>query len=147
MPNVWSLGIVITVALAGTRVASGAHVESPAAELERLEQEIGRAWVASDRASLDHILMDDWTVIDIAGRIRTKKEILEEMFGPDGSRIEKMDIDDVHVRLMGDVAVVTGRTLAVGRDGTTMRLRFTDVAVLRDGSWRVAASQGTPILK
>jgi uncharacterized protein (TIGR02246 family) len=125
-------------------LVAGAAPQAAVEELERLEQQIGRAWVESDREALARILTDDWTVIDVAGRVRTKAEILDEMFGPDGSSIAQMTVDDVRVRLLGDVAVVTGRTLAVGKDGTTMRLRFTDVAVRRDGTWRVVASQGTP---
>ncbi len=137
----WSVAALLT---------SAAWVGPPSSEveeLEALEQQIARAWVDGDRDRLVRVLADDWTVIDISGRVRTKSAILDEMFGTQGSVIATMNVDDVHVRLLGDVGVVTGRTLAVGKDGTTMRLRFTDVAVRGDGGWRIVASQGTPIVE
>ncbi len=56
-----------------------------------------------------------------------------------------MTIDEVNVRLLGNVAVVTGRTVAAGSDGTTVALRFTDVIAKRGGKWQIVASQGTRI--
>ena len=90
-------------------------------------------------------MASDWAVIDIQGRVRTKAEVLEEMFATQDPGIEAMTIDDVMVRMVGEIGVVTGRTVATGSDGSTVRLRFTDVFVRRDGRWQVVASQGTPI--
>lgn len=113
--------------------------------LKALEQRIARAWTEADRDTLDEILTDDWKVIDVAGRLRTKADVLGDMFGPNAPRIQDVSVDEIAVRLLSDVAVVTGRTVFVVADGTAVTLRFTDVAILRDQRWRVVASQGTPV--
>jgi len=68
----------------------------------------------------------------------------------DGPRppMTKAEIDVDRVRLLGDVAIVTGQSLAAGLvDGrdVTVRQRYTDIYVRRDGRWRIVASQGTEI--
>jgi ketosteroid isomerase-like protein len=57
-----------------------------------------------------------------------------------------MTVDDVHVRVFGELAVATGRTRATGSyrgDAAAVELRFTDVFVHRKGAWRIVVSQGT----
>lgn len=129
--------------------ASGSEALSQTAEdeLRELEQELARAWVGGDRAAIDAIIADDWSVIDISGRVRTKGEVFDDMFGPLGPRITEMIVDDIRVRLFEGWAIVTGRTSATGNDELTVRLRFTDIAVRRDNRWQFVASQGTRILE
>jgi len=100
-----------------------------------------------DRAFVDDLLADDWTSTDYQGRLWTKTNVLA-MFGPRGPTFTRMDIDVDKVRLLGDVAVVTGRSLSVGRVGdrdVNVAQRYTDVYVRRDGRWRVVASRGTQV--
>jgi ketosteroid isomerase-like protein len=69
-------------------------------------------------------------------------------FGSGDRRIEAGSVDDLNVRVFGDVAVVTGRSiLARSYQGkrASVTQRFTDVFVRRDGRWRAVASQGTQI--
>jgi len=54
-------------------------------------------------------------------------------------------VDEVAVRVYGDTAVVTGRTIAAISDELTIRLRFTDVFVHRDERWLAVASHATRI--
>jgi ketosteroid isomerase-like protein len=59
-----------------------------------------------------------------------------------------MEIDVDKVRLVGDVAIVTGRSVSEGRIGgrdLSITQRYTDVYVRRDGRWRIVASQGTQV--
>jgi ketosteroid isomerase-like protein len=117
-------------------------------QLNELQQRLIRAWVESDRETVNAILADDWTVIDPAGRVLTKAQVLEEGFESGTRKIESGTIDEVRVRLLGEVAVVTGRTQAVGSyQGNTVavKLRFTDVCVKRGEGWQVVASQATLI--
>ena len=118
------------------------------AELNQIEQRLAGAWVKNDRQAIEGILASDWTVIDITGRPMTKLEVLSEAFDSGDRRVDSMMVDDVRVRMLGEVAVVTGRTTAEGSyrgAGVRVVLRFTDVFVKRDGSWQVIASQGTPV--
>ena len=116
-------------------------------EFEQIEHRLTEAWLHSDRAFIDGLLTDDWTVIDYQGHVRTKPDVLA-MVGPGGPTFTKNVIDDVRVRLLGDVAIVTGRSEASGhiqdRDVTVIQ-RFTDIFVKRGGRWQVTASHGTQI--
>lgn len=117
-------------------------------ELNELQQRLIRAWVELDRETIDAILSDDWTVIDPAGRVLTKAQVIAEGFESGTRKIESGAIDEVKVRLFNDVAVVTGRTIAQGSyEGTSVsvNLRFTDVCVKRGNGWQVVASQATLI--
>lgn len=115
------------------------------AALQALEQQLARAWVDGDRATIHGLLSPDWTVTDVTGCVRTKADVLSEMFAVSDRPIAAMTIDDVHVRLFGDLGIVTGRTHAVGSDGSAATLRFTDVAVQRGGRWSIVTSHGTLI--
>jgi hypothetical protein len=93
-----------------------------------------------DRAFVDDLLADDWTSTDYQGRIWTKANMLA-LFGANGPTFTKAEIDVDRVRLLGDVAVVTGRSVSAGRfEGRDM-----DIYVRHDGRWRVVASQGTQV--
>jgi hypothetical protein len=139
----FSLALSVAFIIAG--VAAGA-TQGIDVELTRIEQRLARAWIAADRATIDAILADDWTTTDIQGRLRTKDDVMAGMLGGGARPIAAMAIDDVHVRPLGAVAVVTGRTTVRATGSTTdIVLRFTDVFVQRDGRWQVVASQGTRI--
>lgn len=117
-------------------------------QLNELQQRLIRAWVEHDRETVNAILADDWTVIDPTGRVLTKAQVLEEGFESGTRKIESGTIDEVKVRLLGEVAVVTGRTIATGSyQGTSVsvKLRFTDVCVKRGDDWQVVSSQATLI--
>jgi ketosteroid isomerase-like protein len=130
----------------GQAWSSPAAVQVSNVDFARIEQELARAWVEGDRATIDRIVADDWTTTDIAGRLRTRAEVMADMFRSGTKPIAAMTIDDVRVRMLGDVAVVTGRTTARATGSQTdIFLRFTDVFTLRDGRWQIVASQGTRI--
>jgi ketosteroid isomerase-like protein len=62
--------------------------------------------------------------------------------------IEPYKVEDFDVRIYGDVALLTGRTRMTGSyDGKpfTSHYRYTDVYVRRDGQWKVASVQITPV--
>jgi ketosteroid isomerase-like protein len=118
------------------------------ATLIDIEQQLTKLIIAGDRAGYSAFLADDWSVINTDGNIVTKEQVLREMFVTGERQIDAITIDDVKVRPLGDVAVVTGRTIASGklRGATvTATLRFTDVFARRDGRWQIVASQGTRV--
>ncbi len=112
-----------------------------------IERSLASAYMRGDRAFVDDLLTDDWSSTDYEGRLWTKSNVLA-LFGPGGPTFTKMELDVDKVRLLGDVAVVTGRSLSAGRVGdhdVSIVQRYTDVYVRRDGRWRVVASQGTQV--
>ncbi len=141
-----SLRLVALVVSMTVGMTAAAQVTDAGAELRALEHRLAEAWVDGDRAWIEGLIADDWSVIDILGNRRTKVDVIGEMFANGDPPIAAMAFDEISVRLFGDLAVVTGRNVATGTDGTTFRLRFTDVFERRDGRWQVVASQGTPIV-
>jgi ketosteroid isomerase-like protein len=115
-------------------------------QLSRIEERLIAAWVAGEPSFHKAVLADDWSVIDGAGRVLTKAEVLEESFGEADRQITLGQIDDLKVRSFGTWAVVTGRTHVAGQyqdEPFDVTLRFTDVFALREGNWQVVASQAT----
>jgi uncharacterized protein (TIGR02246 family) len=129
-------------------LASGAQAPADDTALFRdLQQRLAAAYLRGDRAFVDGLLADDWTSTDYRGRPWTKADALA-MFNGARPPMTRSEIDVDRVRLLGDVAVVTGRSVAEGVvDGRTVSVtqRYTDVYVKRDGRWRVIASQGTQV--
>ena len=116
--------------------------------IEDIEQRLAKAWVDRDRAAIDNILAAEWSVTDGSGQVLTKQQVMQEIFGSTERRVDRMVVDDVKVRVYGDVAVVTGRTQATGSyrgASASVVLRFTDVFVRRDGSWQAVASHGSTV--
>ena len=114
--------------------------------LRNIEERLAAAWVAGDRSFIEQVLADDWSVIDITGRILKKVNVLEEAFSAGDRQIVSMRIDEITVRPFGNWAVVTGRTQAAGQyrgEVAEVTLRFTDVFAYRDGDWKVVASHAT----
>lgn len=124
---------------------NGDSTTAVAAELRDIENQLVAAWVAGDSSVHERVLAEDWTVIDAQGRIRSKDQVLEEMFRP-GERDISGRIDEVKVRPYGDWAIVTGKTRVEGRyedNDIKVTLRFMDVFRRTEGKWQVVASQAT----
>ena len=141
--------LIVVLLLTGTVCALSQSVNrantKDIIELKEIQQRLIKAWVSRDRATIDALLNDDWRVTDPAGQVLTKAQVMKELDSGD-RKLESGSIDDVDVRLYGNVAVVTGRTEATGSyqgNKATVRLRFTDVFVKRKGTWRAVASQAT----
>ena len=65
------------------------------------------------------------------------------------SRLSTYKLEEINVRIYGDVAVVTGRNSATGKvldRPAKAQTRFTDVFIKRDGRWQCVHSQTTPIV-
>jgi hypothetical protein len=117
-----------------------------AEHLRDIENRLAVAWVEGDRSYIEEVLADDWSVIDLAGNILTKSQVLEEAFASTDRKIVSMQIDDLSVRSFEGWAIVRGRTHAVGEYkgvAAEVTLRFTDVFAHRAGNWQVVASQAT----
>jgi ketosteroid isomerase-like protein len=130
--------------LVGVAVASTGRAQTPDVDFAHIEQRLARAWVDGDRATIDRLIADDWTTTAITGQLLTRAEVMASMFGSGPKPIAAMTIDEVRVRPLGNVAIVTGRTTARATGSETdIVLRFTDVFTRRDGRWQIVASHGT----
>ena len=89
------------------------------------------------------------TVVWPDGSIVNKKEDLKNMTGDIG--FTEFKIDDLHVRLYGDIGIVVGQGTINAHEGKQNLLGgesvWTDTFVRQHGACEVVASQVTPILK
>ena len=116
-------------------------------QLTEIEHQLAAGFASGDPSTHERVLDDDWTVIDPGANILTKQIVLDTSFSAERN-FSTAEIDDIHIRDLGDFAIVTGRTTIIGTLGgheIDFRLRFTDVFAKSDGEWKCLASQGTMI--
>jgi len=122
------------------------RIADAAEEVKRRERELVAAIGAGDLAAYDRLVADDYVALRAAGD-QTKAQVLE------GYRAGKLayrglDITDVDVRVLGDTAVVSARTLGrrveEGRESEN-RVRYLRIWAKRGGSWRAVLQMAAPL--
>ncbi|MCY1076301.1 nuclear transport factor 2 family protein [Archangium lansingense] len=96
----------------------------------------------SDAAALERILLDDYTLTNSKGQISTKADDIAEAKKVD-PQYELLENRDMKVRIHGNTAVVTGRTVVKGLSGGkafSANFQFTDTLIKVQGKWRPLAS-------
>ena len=106
-------------------------------------------------------LNDDYIASVQNGDVRRFSEILAEDFlcsNPDGTLVDKarfleqtarpvtisgLAIEDVRIRVLGDVAIIHARTRYTLADGTAREGRYTDVWARREGRWLAVSAHVT----
>jgi ketosteroid isomerase-like protein len=116
------------------------------AELIRLEREYARALMEKDRDFLMRFYAPDWRGGNWMG-FWSKSTMLKSVLNA-RYVVKSMEVRDLKVRIMGDVAIVQGVdeevTSVDGRD-TSGKWAFTDVFERRDGVWVAVASHTSEI--
>ena len=131
---------------AASTVFAGEGVEQ---EIQRLDAELLAAMASHDVATVDRMLLDEFVLITSGGRVHGKKEILAEVGSP-AVAFEANASREIHVRVRGDTAVLTGVLYQKGvQDGQAFdaTVRYTDTWVRIGGEWRQLsghASRYTP---
>ena len=115
-------------------------------DLQTLEQ-LNRDYISSVQSSdvrrFDEILAEDFLCSNPDGSLVDKPAFLRQI-----ERIGKfrsMDLDDVRIRIVGDVAVIHAATRFVLADGKTGRGRYTDGWAKRGGQWTAVFAHVTRI--
>ena len=76
-------------------------------------QKFGDAWAEGDLATLDQLLSPTYTHTDLFGTLHDRASWLEYVSKRVGRRT-KIEFDDVRVRIVADVAIVTGINTLTG---------------------------------
>jgi len=144
-------GIVLGVAALGLlagcvyvkRGPSGGDAET----LMALERTWADAVMTHDAAPLEGVLADDFTQTSETGEVRGREETIARA-ASSAAVFSSGGLEDMRVRLYGDVAVLTGRFRAEGRSGDepfTVDVRWTDTFIRRDGRWLCVASHSSSV--
>ncbi len=94
-----------------------------------------------DVGRFDEILAEDFLCSNPDGSLVDKQQFLEQTARP--VTISDLSVQDVRVRILGDVAIVHARTSFTTATGEQRRGRYTDVWVRRDGTWLAVSAHVT----
>jgi ketosteroid isomerase-like protein len=134
------------LALAQPKKTAG---EDVAATLKALSEKWVQSQLKGDAVGLGSVLADTLTAVSNTGEVRTKAETLARL--KSGTlKFTSATVDDMHVTVYGDFAVVVGRWAGKGTDqgkAFDASERFTDTWTRQNGQWRCVASQGTLLQK
>jgi uncharacterized protein (TIGR02246 family) len=129
-------GLMIT-----TVSAAASHGET---EVRALEQQQVHAAVAGDAATLKRIFTDDYQMVNPAGQITTREQLLALLTGATHPYRSATYTTDV-VRKLGNVIVTIGREDVVPNQGPqagqVVHRRVTQVWVRDKGTWRLSVRQ------
>ncbi len=109
-----------------------------------LEDEWRIAQHKNDPAALLALLAPDVTFIGTSGSLRDRADYIASRSTSSIPRSSTYDYSELRVRVIGSVAIVTGREATTG-EGTAFQGRFTHVWAQRQGLWQLAAIQRTDI--
>ena len=135
------------VSSSGPVLASAAAVATTAAQIEQLERDRQQAFVQGDISRLDRETADDYTTINSSGRISTKPQMMANLRAG-RTKVESVALNDLHARVHGDTAILTGRYEDVHvTDGVRSEAHalFTRVFVKTNGRWQAVAYQQTAL--
>ena len=150
MPIVLILSVIAYTHYAAAQTSSDASAKGQASverEIKSLEEASNQAVLHGDVTALDRMTSDDYTFITLKGELRTKGDILKG-FASGSFHYESREISDLNVRVYGDMAVVTGRSVQKGMENGkdySGDYRFTRVYVKEKGRWLTVALQTTLI--
>jgi ketosteroid isomerase-like protein len=109
--------------------------------LMQLNQEYVEAFMNADVEWYQTHLTEDFEVIESDGSTLNKMEFLTNTAkGPD---VIEYKLQDVKVRIFGDVALVRATGLWTGRNGFQGMSRYTDVYVRTEKGWKATSAQIT----
>ena len=95
----------------------------------------------SDVKRFEEILADDFLCSLPDGSLIDRARFLERTAKP--PTIGELQVHDVNVRILGEVAIVHARTTFTRSDGTPGLGRFTDVWARRNGRWVAVSAHVT----
>jgi uncharacterized protein (TIGR02246 family) len=155
--------IATAVLAAGVCAGAGAAGQPPAPAASRSTESPGardirqlwdaehtwlRALETADAALLGGLVDSEFSFIGPDGELEDRETYLAgyRQLAERHIQVQKIDLQDVRFRLLGDTAVVTGRVQAKLKMGGTPiveDVRFTRVYQRRGERWRMVAGQGT----
>ena len=117
-------------------VANGAEVP---ADLAKAVKDYDEAQVHGNKAELQRLVADDYTLVNSTGRIQNKAQLIADYTTP-GYKIEPFEILEPVEKVWSDGAVMGGVVDLRGIDGGkpfAVTLRFADIWAKRNGKWQV----------
>jgi ketosteroid isomerase-like protein len=125
--------------IAALLLASVANAAEFPADLAKAVKDYDEAQIHGDKAGLQRLVADDYTLVNSSGRIQNKAELIADYTAP-GYKIEPFEILEPVEKVWSDGAVMGGVVDLRGTDGGkpfAVKLRFADIWAKRNGKWQV----------
>ncbi|GAC1365369.1 MAG: hypothetical protein NVSMB3_13940 [Acidobacteriaceae bacterium] len=117
-------------------------------EVELLEEQWRTAQLAGDVATMDKLLSDDYVGISMTGQVNTKAQQLSRIRSH-AFVITRIDLGEMKVKLVGQVAIVTVRAFVEGTsEGVPMNGDFRYTRIYQHsptGGWKITNFEATRI--
>jgi len=118
-----------------------AELNSELDALLALNRDYIRSVQTSDVRRFEEILAEDFLCSNPDGSLVNREGFLKQTASP--VRISGLEAHDVDIRIMGDFAIIHGRTTYAAPDGRPGFGRYTDVWARRNGHWLAVAAHVT----
>lgn len=109
------------------------------ADLKKAVHDYDEAQIKGNRAELQRLLADDYTLLNSGGKIQNKAELIADYTAP-GFKLEPFVVEQPIEKVWSDGAVMGGIATLKGVDGGkpfSVTLRFSDIWAKRKGVWQV----------
>jgi hypothetical protein len=134
MKNTSRVALLIAILASQTIPAA----ELPA-DLAKAVRDYDQAQIKGNRAELERLLADDYTLLNSGGKTETKAQFIAESTAP-GFKLEPFAVEDAIEKVWDKGAVMGGVVTLRGTDEGkpfAARLRFADIWAKRQGKWQV----------
>jgi ketosteroid isomerase-like protein len=111
------------------------------AQLERLNQDYIDSVQHGDVARFEQILADDFLCSNPDGSLVDRAQFLRQTAQP--VTISGLAIDDVRIRILGEMAIIHARTSYTTATGEQRHGRYTDIWARRGGRWLAISAHVT----
>ena len=125
--------------IAAMLLGSAANAADLPADLAKAVKDYDEAQIHGDKAELQRLVADDYTLVNSSGRIQSKAELIADYTAP-GYKIDPFEIMQPLEKVWSDGAVMGGVVDLRGTDGGkpfAVKLRFADIWAKRNGKWQV----------
>jgi len=139
---------VLLLVSASTARPVPASSTSDAEFLNFLEDAWVNAIVNRNIPVLERVIADDFNGVSPNGQQYTKREAIADVRSG-AYAVESMKLENINVRVLGDIALVTmyqNEKSKFGEENRSGRYIFTDVWAKRNGRWEAVASHGSVVL-
>jgi len=141
----WICCVIAVACGASAAALQNRPVESDQQVLVRLERGWNEAFYRKDVAFIANLLADEFVATYEDGSRGDKAKELE-LVATFNQQVESATQDEFTVKVYGDTAVVWFTLRLVGiKQGqrSELRLRYTDIWVMRDGRWQCVSAHST----
>jgi hypothetical protein len=120
-------------------LAPFAFADGVPADLAKAVKDYDQAQIKGERAELERLLADDYTLVNSSGQTETKAQLVTDYTAP-GYKLEPFVVKEPIEKVWSDGAVMAGIARLRGTDSGKpfdVTLRFADIWAKRHGKWQV----------